>query len=71
MADAALTALTTGLNTEIARAVSGDDKAGGITSALAKWFKGKDTQEPTHPPRPSLSPPPLLLLPPPPPPSLR
>jgi len=45
IADAALTALTAGLNKEIAQAIAGKDAQGGITTALAKWFKGKDTQD--------------------------
>jgi hypothetical protein len=44
-ADAALTTLTAGLNREVAHAIAGKDAEGGITTALAKWFKGKDTQE--------------------------
>jgi len=44
-ADAALTALTAGLNKEVAHAIAGKDTEGGLATALAKWFKGKDTQE--------------------------
>ena len=44
-ADAALTALTAGLNKQVAEAIAGKDAEGGIATALAKWFKGKDTQE--------------------------
>jgi hypothetical protein len=44
-ADAALTALTAGLNKEVAHAIGGKDAQGGLAAALAKWFKGKDTQE--------------------------
>jgi hypothetical protein len=44
-ADAALTALTAGLNREVAHAVAGKEAEGGLATALAKWFKGKDTQE--------------------------
>jgi hypothetical protein len=44
-ADAALTALTAGLNKEVAHAIGGKDSEGGLATALAKWFKGKDTQE--------------------------
>ena len=44
-ADAALTALTAGLNREVAHAIGGKDVEGGLATALAKWFKGKDTQE--------------------------
>jgi KAP family P-loop domain len=44
-ADAALTALTAGLNREVAHAIGGKEVEGGLATALAKWFKGKDTQE--------------------------
>lgn len=44
-ADAALTALTAGLNKQVAEAIAGKDAEGGVATALAKWFKGKDTQE--------------------------
>jgi len=44
-ADAALTALTAGLNKEVAHAIGGKDSEGGLATALAKWFKVKDTQE--------------------------
>ncbi len=44
-ADAALTALTAGLNKQVAEAIAGKGAEGGITTALTKWFKGKDTQE--------------------------
>ncbi len=44
-ADAALSALTAGLNAEVAKAMSGDDKATGVTAAITKWFKGGDTKE--------------------------
>lgn len=44
-ADAALTALTAGLNKEVAKAVSGNEQASGVVAALSKWFKGSDTKE--------------------------
>jgi hypothetical protein len=44
-ADAALTALTAGLDKEVAHAIAGKDAEGGLATALAKWFKGKNTQE--------------------------
>lgn len=44
-ADVALTALTAGLNKQVAEAIAGEDAKSGITTALAKWFKGKDTQD--------------------------
>jgi hypothetical protein len=43
-ADAALTALTAGLNKEVAEAIGGKG-AGGMAAALTKWFKGGDTKE--------------------------
>ena len=39
-ADAALTALTAGLNREVAHAIGGKEVEGGLATALAKWFKG-------------------------------
>jgi len=44
-ADVALSAVTAGLNAQVAKALSGDEKTTGITSALIKWFKGSDTKE--------------------------
>ena len=44
-ADAALSAVTAGLSSEVAKALSGDEHSGGLTSALTKWFKGDDTKK--------------------------
>jgi hypothetical protein len=44
-ADAALTAVTAGLNAQVAQAIVGKDAQGGLTTALAKWFKGEDTRK--------------------------
>lgn len=44
-ADVMLTAVTAGLNKQVAEAVGGKGTEGGITAALAKWCKGKDTQD--------------------------
>ncbi|MFC7477965.1 P-loop NTPase fold protein [Dankookia sp. GCM10030260] len=44
-ADAALTALTAGLNSTVAKAIAGEKTEGGVATALAKWFKGGDTKE--------------------------
>ncbi|HEY0381468.1 MAG TPA: P-loop NTPase fold protein [Candidatus Elarobacter sp.] len=44
-ADAALAAMTSGLTTQIAKALSGGDDTGGLVGALTSWFKGRDTKE--------------------------
>ena len=44
-ADVALSAVTAGISTQVAKAMSGDEHSGGLTSALTKWFKGDDTQK--------------------------
>jgi hypothetical protein len=44
-ADAALTAITAGLSTQIASAVAGKDGPTGPVAAVAKWLKGGDTKE--------------------------
>jgi hypothetical protein len=45
VADAALSAITAGLSTHVAKALSGDEASGGLTAAITKWFKGSDTKE--------------------------
>ncbi len=44
-ADVALSAVTAGLSTHVAKALSGDEQSGGLASALTKWLKGDDTQK--------------------------
>jgi hypothetical protein len=44
-ADAALTAITAGLSTQIATAVAGKEGPTGPVAAIAKWLKGGDTKE--------------------------
>jgi hypothetical protein len=44
-ADVALSAVTAGISTEVAKAMSGDEHSSGLTSALTKWFNGDDTQK--------------------------
>jgi hypothetical protein len=43
--DAALTAVSAGLNREVAHAIAGKDAESGLTTALVKWFKGDSTRK--------------------------
>ncbi len=44
-ADAILTAITAGLNTEVAHAIAGREAEGGLVTAITKWLKDKNTQD--------------------------
>ena len=45
VADFTLSTMTAGLNAQLAKALTGDDKASGLTAALANWLKRGDTRE--------------------------